>query len=433
MKKFPENFLLQNDLFYLKGKYSLLIIVYCIFFLRFEAQVMHYANYVNNGSFETIAYPTVQPNVNSATNWGPPDSIKYGYLLYSLTSTISAWSLPYTSVGFQYPKSGNNLILTEFYCEPNTCNFYMSRGYPRNRLKKRLKSNITYCAKYHVVNTNNTPLAIDSYGAYFGDGSIDTMKYCTMPIVYLTPQIQNTTGNVITDTMNWVPITGTFVANGTEKYMVLGNFKSDAATNTLLINPTYLPAHNTDLFIDDVSLIEMDLPAFAGRDTSVIPGDSIYLGYEQDIEINESCIWYKLPDMTTAIDTIAGFWLKPVNNSTFVVRQQLWCSGVKWDTVVIQMNPLGLNEKLRIKNEELKIYPVPAKDYIEVSANSIAVDDFNSVKIYNHLDQLIREEEINFENGKAEIKTNELPEGIYFLRLASNSSGTVSKRFVIER
>jgi hypothetical protein len=417
----------------MKGNYILIAI---FFALSLKAQITKYANYVNNPSFE-IALPSATINAfDAAKYWSSLDST------HQSSHVLRAKFLgkvPNGFGGYQYPKSGDNFIVSSFYCDPSTCNSGVpTRWYPRNRLKMSLKIGKNYCAKYHVVNTNNCVVGIDGYEVLCGGSWMDTTKYCGVPLTYLNPQVQ-WQGSIISDTLNWIPITGTFVATGAEKYMVLGNFKSDANTQTMVINPTYLPALGTDVLIDDVSLIEMDLPAFAGRDTSVIPGDSIYLGYEQDIEINESCIWYKWPNMTTSIDTIAGFWLKPVSNGTFVVRQQLWCSGVKWDTVVVYMNPLGLNEKLnpdsyRDINEELRIYPIPASNFFEVSIqNQYLVRDFKKLRIYNSLGEMIREEEISFENGKVEIKTNELPEGIYFLRLTSNSSGTVSKRFVIER
>jgi len=161
--------------------------------------------------------------------------------------------------------------------------------YPRNRLKRVLKPNTAYCAKFHVVSTNNNRVAIDSYGMYFGDSSIDTISKCMNPIIYLNPQVENASGNIITDTLNWTSITGTFVANGNEKYLLLGSFKSTMATNTLQMNsPVQHQGH--DVYIDDVSLIELDLPAFAGNDTSCIPGTTIYIGRQRDVGIDEACM-----------------------------------------------------------------------------------------------------------------------------------------------
>jgi hypothetical protein len=386
-----------------------------------SAQVI---NYVNNPTFE-LTEPTVSSNpFDAAKYWGATDSTKC--TAYYVMGKPPVGNAPYNPTGFQYPRSGISFILSQFYC--NVC----QRQNPRNRLKQTLKPNAEYCAKYYVVNTNNNRVAINAYGMYFGDSSIDTITKCMGPLTYLTPQIENQNG-IITDTLNWIPIRGTFVATGTEKYMVLGNFRSNATTNTLLINSP-LTIMGNDVYIDDVSLIELNLPAFAGRDTSVVPGDSIFIGRAPDIGIDEACMWYKWPNMSIAIDTVAGFWIKPVSSCTYVVRQQLWCTNSpKWDTVVIYMNPVGI-EKLQLIYDAFKLFPIPAKDELQMSIqNTDLLKDFQSIFIFNNLGLLIREEELKFENGFLKIKTEDLPNGVYSLQLKSISNETVSKRFVISR
>src|SRR5690606_19202302 len=134
--------------------------------------------------------------------------------------------------------------------------------------------------------------------------------------------------------------TGTFVAQGNEKYALLGNFLADNAVTTTSIGGPFYPSKWTDVCIDDVSCIELNLPAFAGPDTTFIPGDSLFLGREPDVGIDEACIWYKMPG-TTPIDTVAGFWIKPTEACTYVVRQEI-CGLVKWDTVRITLNTVGI-------------------------------------------------------------------------------------------
>lgn len=278
---------------------------------------------------------------------------------------------------------------------------------------------------------------MDGFGAYLGGNLVDTITNCTIPLDYINPQIKNPLGNVISDTLNWIAITGTFVASGGEKYMLLGNFLADNTVTTSSINTPYYPQYWTDVCVDDVSCIDINLPAFAGRDTSVIPGDSVFIGRQSDIGIDEASMWYKLPvtitPTTAALDTVAGIWVKPVVTSTYVVKQQLWCSGVKWDTVVIHMNPVGI-EKIRLITEGLKLYPIPAKDYIELSIFNVdLVKSFNSVSIYNSVGILMREEERYFENNVLRINTENLPNGLYTLQLKNSCNETVHKRFVITK
>jgi len=338
--------------------------------IAFTCHGQQIVNYVNNPSFE-LALPSI-----SITPW---DAAKYWSSLDSnncFTSYLRSADLgtiPYNSTGFQYPRTGHNYILTQFYCEPSQCGG-SGRAYPKNRLKSTLNPNQIYCVKYHVVNTNNCVVGIDSYGAVFGDTSFDTITYCFIPLTYLSPPI-NWQNVIIMDTLEWVPITGTFVATGIEKYLLLGNFTSDASTQTLIINPTFLPNLTTDLYIDDVSVIEMELPAYAGPDTYLVAGDSVYIGRDSDVEIDESCIWYQMtsPTSSITIDTIAGLYVKPVVTSTYVVRQQLWCSGVKWDTVVVHMDYVGMKE-LQVPAYLLEVWPNPEYEVLNLQLGLVRMN-----------------------------------------------------------
>jgi hypothetical protein len=91
-------------------------------------------------------------------------------------------------------------------------------------------------------------IATDSYGIYFGDTFIYKINYCSLPLIYLIPKIQSAIGSLVSNTLVWTPITGTFVANELEEYIVLGNFKSSSSTNILLINLTFSPSIYTDIY-----------------------------------------------------------------------------------------------------------------------------------------------------------------------------------------
>src|SRR6218665_534022 len=282
MKALLKNYLLRskNKFFSLKYNKCLLALVVFSIFFDVRAQI---ANYVNNPGFEIAMSTSLNP-YDAVKYWGSIDTAQGSSYLVSTLSN-NANNSPYCTFGFQYPRTGNNFIGTTFFCD--AC----PRWNPRNRLKQPLKPNVKYCAKYYIVNTNNNRIAIENYAMYFGDSMMDTITQSAIPLTYLAPQIEYTNG-IIIDTLNWTPISGTFVATGGEKYMVLGNFRSNSTTNTLLINPP-LQTMSADIYIDDVSLIEMDLPAFAGRDTFFIPGTTVFIGREPDVGLDEHCMWYK--------------------------------------------------------------------------------------------------------------------------------------------
>lgn len=337
--------------------------------------------------------------------------------------TSANGDVPYF-LGYQFPRTGNKFAASQFYCSPNFCPL-SDRLYPRNVLKKPLKPNTAYCAGYFVVNTNNCVVGIDSYGIYFGGNSIDTISTCLKPITYLTPQVQYTNG-IISDTLKWTAVTGSFVAAGGEKYMVLGNFKSNSLTNTTIINPTNLPTLSTDVLIDDVSLIELDLLAFAGRDTSVAPGDSVFLGRIPEPGLDELCIWYN-GTSAIPIDTIAGFWINPVTTSTFKVRQEI-CGNVKWDTVVVYMDLTALPD-IESLQRQIKIWPSPAISKVMISASTFGTfRDFKKISVFNCSGKVVFDCPLD-EQDNIELDTASLQDGVYILELEGTYK--IRKRFVV--
>jgi len=398
--------------------------VFIIFTIIFKFGVnAQLANYVKNGSFEDV-YNCIQDNSPKVKYWNDLDSVNSAapYCNGCLGNS------PYNGFGFQFPKLGSGYIIADFLTNISDP---ITRTYVRNRLKTKLESNKNYCVKFYVNIGNNSSYGIDGFGAYFGDNSLDTISYAHVPLTYLTPQVQNQNGNIITDTLNWTAVTGTFTAIGNEKYMVIGNFKSDAATNKLLINPTFTPGIFCTVSIDDVSCIPIDLPAYAGPNVSVIPGQSVYIGRPADVGIDEACTWYKLPS-SSPVATAAGIWVSPAQTSTYVVEQQIWCGTVKYDTVVVYMNPVGLSTSSRLESE-IRIFPNPANDLLQLEIlNDDLFQQFKTVVIYNSTGKVIHEKILESGEKEISIQTEDFPSGFYLLQL-SGANEIINKRFVVSR
>lgn len=424
MKLSQKNWLLPNNI-NPKKSIKQLILLGGFFFLFFfsSAQI---TNYINNGGFEDCVNCNQTSFATVARYWNATDTGKFGGIV--LTSDPPTGLVPKSSYTYQWPRHGKNFLVgTEFNA---TCPAQSCVGYPRNRLKSYLQVGKQYCFTMYVTLSNESTHAINSLGVYFGDSTTDTITICTKPITYLTPQIVNISG-FISDTLNWVKISGTYTANGTEKYIMLGNYNSSASTNTIFVNPTHSPAAFSVYCYDDISLIDIDLPAFAGRDTFFIPGDSVYLGRPSDVGIDEACMWYKLPNTTTAIDTVAGLWVKPVTTTTYVVKQEI-CGVIKWDTVVLYQSAIGVHE-LDIISNNLKIYPQPVTNEVNIQLNLQMDAPFNKYQLYNNLGQLIREEELSFKNHIASIRVEDLANGVYFISISNLQNETITKKLVIAR
>lgn len=384
-----KNYLSQNKSIgsLIKKQRHFLLSLLLFISINFKAQQI--ANYINNGGFEEVVPDMLFPYPKY---WSSLDTTKPWAQL--LTRVIPPHGIPYSNYCYQWPRNGDNFLITGLY---NATANPQLRGYPRNRLKQPLEAGKVYCVSFYVNLTNQSTHGIDAIGAYFSDSGVDSIHACNEALTYLVPQIQNPANNIITDTLHWTLINGQFTANGTEKYLIIGNFRSDANTNISLVNPANLPANAADYNVDDVSVIARDLPAYAGVDKSFLPGDSVFIGRQSDVGIDEVCLWYKLPTVITpttpAIDTIAGMWVKPMVTTTYVVKQQLPCSTVKWDTVVVYQTAVGLGE-ISLNSLEFNLYPNPANENLNITGT---IDNgAYEVTIYDTFGQVLREEEITF-------------------------------------
>ncbi|MEI6021464.1 MAG: T9SS type A sorting domain-containing protein, partial [Bacteroidota bacterium] len=396
------------------------------------------ANYVTNGGFEkadNCADPL--PYLQHAYAWRTIDSSQaLGVQLKH--KCINNVPTGLTTAIYQYPFKGQGFCSMSVYCPPPFCSIYYNRAYAMNRLRKNLINSKTYCVKFYHNVSNVSSYGLSDIHAYFGDNKLDTISFCWQPLTYLNPQIKNAHGNYATDTLNWTALTGTFTAQGSEKFVVIGNFTANNLVDTILINPTFLPNTVTDICIDHVSCIPIDLEAYAGPDKNCIVGDSVFIGREPDVEIDESCVWYQLNNngtLSAPIQTVAGLYIKPTytNSSqteTFVVRQQLWCSGVKWDTVLVHRDFVGF-EKLKIMNEELKIYPSPVAEILHITCEYLKAEKL-TCQVINAVGEVVLLNEIKFENGNTKLNVSKLPQGIYCLQIQSQDF-LLRKKLIIER
>ncbi len=421
MKALLKNWLLpiSCNSFLHKNKMGFLLILFFSFTIS-KAQI---ANYVNNGSFEDCVNCNQNFQLLVAKYWNAIDTTKYyGFNLSALPPT---GQVPNSGFTHQWPRTGDNYLLSTllFINSPTLT----ARGYPRNRLKGTLQAGKNYCVKIYYNITNQSSYGVDGLGVYFGNNTLDTITQCDKAITYLTPQVENPINNILSDTLYWSLLTGTFVANGTEKYMLIGNFKSDAATNSVMINPANLPTKATDILYDDISVIDIDLPAYSGPDIWGIPTNTVYIGRPHDVGIDEACMWYHLPNITTAIDTAAGITVTvAATTQTYMVKQDI-CGNIKYDTVIVYASATGLSEQETIFNG-INLYPNPTNNELNIAINAQINIEFTKILIYNSIGQLIKEEEISFKSNISSVCTGNLPSGVYYLNL----KGT-NKRFVIAR
>jgi hypothetical protein len=314
--------------FFFIMKKTILLLVFALNLFCCRAQ----QNLVYNPSFEKIdtCFMNGQPFLTFN---------KYGWYTYSsadlytpcigdslgIIDTFSG--VPINYLGFQYPVSGENYGGTETY------NLGEFRDYISGTLNESLNPGKVYCGSVYVSLTDTSGSACNDYGIAFTN---------TLPIGnwgqlldQITPQIANNPStNPLTDKINWTQIKGSFIADGTEQYVTLGNFKSKANSDTVKFNFNTIYPSSSYYYLDDVSLIE--LKALHSNDTLVCPQPNFnqtlkaYPGFD-------TYLW-STGDTTRVINiTQAG---------TYWVTASNWC-GTVTDTIQVNVfNPFGLDQML---------------------------------------------------------------------------------------
>lgn len=329
-------------------------------------------NLVPNYSFEDSVICPSTTNSNPLPN--PWQLAKIGsninYFAHSCSSN-SSYGVPLNSGGFQYAKTGLGYAGNESYI----AFFHNGRSYLQTLLIDSLKLGYTYYGEFWVSLGNQSRYATNNIGMLLTDTAIkvNSVDYpLGIGLIPANPQVYNYSNPIIKDTLNWVKISGVFVAQGGESFVTIGNFKDDDNTEVEQIHNLVGSSRKAGYFIDDVKLIPLDsmqLNADAGRDTTINLGDSAFIGsYINGItNIN----WYN--SNNTIIATGKPFlYVKPTVNTFYIIEQTI-AGQYSRDTVNVYVNtvvPLTINNyQLKINNEGV--------GNLWTTSNEINVSHFN--------------------------------------------------------
>ena len=218
--------------------------------------VLAQTNLVNNSSFEEnsvcpgeLTYSIENGKINFCSN---PNGGSPNYYNSCTIIPASPFQVPLNFLGYQLPKTGNAYIGLDIWDKG-----YFVSEYIQIKLAENLKQNHHYAFECYLSRAEKSRYSISNFGIYF---AIDSVYYAPFEILPLAPQIVNSPNNLLADTTEWMPVTGTFLANGGERFIILGNF-NDSTQSLDTIYQYYGSANHRDLayyYIDDVSLIDLD-------------------------------------------------------------------------------------------------------------------------------------------------------------------------------
>lgn len=232
-------------------------------------------NLVNNPSFESY---TTCPTTSSqfyAVNWQVTANSGLASPDYYNTCADGTQGIPSNVVGNQNAYTGNGYagIYCYYQYEP-------LREYIQSQLNMALVAGQTYYVSFRVSLADDYGTAIGSIGAHFSTTAITGNG--TYGPINVVPQIISS--SIISDTANWVQITGSFVANGGEQYITIGNFSNDASTPRSTNSSAFI-SYMAYYYVDmvEVSGSPLKVDEFKNSNVSVVPNpfkDLISLDYK---------------------------------------------------------------------------------------------------------------------------------------------------------
>lgn len=236
--------------------------LYCFIILLETFNSLHAQNLIYNGDFEL--YDTCPSSMSSPSDlqierclgWYSPTLGTSDYYNSCATSMVS---IPNNAVGYQVPLSGNAYLgLIPLYNVANDFGFWSE--YVQSKLVTPLIANRKYHVSFfiNVANYSND-YSIKNFGAHFSVQPISKTDF--KPFTTIIPQIAYSGNNFIIDTINWIEISGEFIANGGEEYITIGTFVDTLNFDTLC-NYTDFPCDFTQFvtyyLIDNCELIEVE-------------------------------------------------------------------------------------------------------------------------------------------------------------------------------
>lgn len=313
-------------------KHTPMYLTWSMFLLPFF--LLAQINLVQNPSFEVLTNcPNFYNSIETATGW---DTLRSGggggpEIFSTCANPNVNFGVPINTFGISYqvPVTGNNYALIGNIVDTINVIYTTYREYIQNKLINKTEKNKSYCVSFYLSLTNRSAYSIKEVGMYFDNGVLSAPYYGVANVI---PQFKAISNTYFKDTLNWMKVQGVFQTPDTFNYITIGNFDYNVSVDFELSYPTNINLGVVaEYYIDDVSLIPLDTKAYAGRDTSICLGDSVFIGRVPEVGLE--CQWYgnNLP-----ITKGAGFWAKPSSNIQYTVAQDV-CGIFSYDTVEVML------------------------------------------------------------------------------------------------
>ncbi len=227
---------------------TILQIIIVAFLINSSISLIKAQNLVLNPSFEdTVFCPQGHEQINACQHWMNFGKTPDYYCICSPLGFIP----PNLITGYQIPHTGSammGLIPYEWQFGPDWPNY---REFIGSQLKTPLEIGQKYYMSFYVNCAGYLPewqiIGSNKMGLRFSNHSYDATHL---------PSINNQatvfTNIILTDTVNWFKISGSFIADSVYTYIIIGSFFDDNNTDTIIFGGPSFGGSSSYYYIDDV-------------------------------------------------------------------------------------------------------------------------------------------------------------------------------------
>lgn len=230
-----------------------LYILSFLFSLNLQAQTwIDVTNeYIINPSFELydtcptgVTSSIFDLQINHCIGWTTPT---YATSDYFNSCNTNAVSVPANTIGYQFAYDGDAYLGFLGYggialIDTTVMGWY---EYVQSKLLKKLSIHNKYKFSMRISRADGGSISHQNIGAHFSQNNMQ--NYNTSSPYNLTPTVLNNTG-FITDTLNWVLVSGEFLAQGGEEYLTIGWFGDNYVNDFTISQNIYIDSITNDTF-----------------------------------------------------------------------------------------------------------------------------------------------------------------------------------------